>query len=1126
VNGLHFAEPGWVHALWAVFAVVALLAALERRGTGALERLVSPALQQRLVQRPSPWRRWLRIGLLGLAGVALVLSLMRPQLGLRHVATPRVGAEIMIALDVSRSMLAEDVAPNRLERAKAEIADLLPYLDGDAVGLIAFAGRAAVLSPLTPDQGFLRLVLEGAGPNSAQRGGTRLEEPIRMALEGFGPPRGASRALLLITDGEDHDSFPRDAAAAAAELGVRIIAIGFGDEAGSEVYVTDPRSGARSLLRDADGRPVVSRLDGELLREIALATGGAYVPAGTGVLDLESIYDEHIARLTRGELDPRGRTVRDEAYPWFVLAGLVLLVSSVAVAGRPAGRAAILSLAAALAAPAPPAHAQDADGVAEAPAPLVASPPATDEGPPAAATPGEVAPETPRERYNRGVEALQSGELDDAERDLARARREAGDDAELRFRATYDLGFLEIRRAGRLEGEDPRAALESLHRAADWYRDAVAQRPDHEDARANLEVALRRALLLADRLAREEEGGIAERLDGLVERQRALAADAARLHERAAAEPGPLVGDRLRAEFRGTATLQRTLLSEADQLAALAGDEYDALEARPEEERSAEDTMRAAQLGGVLHYLHRARERMGQARRQLRLRQSERAYRRASAALSSLKRARDQLRDPIELLDALLGDAAPLALQTGLLAAAGREVPGGDTAFEPPPWLTAASLEEEQRAVAERTGELEQRLRAGLEGARQAEAPDDDALLEAVREAEPFVRAGGRHFLAAVDALAAAAPDEALPSQREGIAALAEARERFLDVRGLIEAAYADERRIASVLGAADAETRAARDEAIESLRTAQARNIERGERLAARLRDEARRADAPAAGGVGEAPDPERALQERQRFEVAAQLLDLVLGSMRDAADALGREGAPARTARWSDALDASTDALSGLEDLRRLFLSIVEQLRDVAQRQLDLADATRDALALSAAPGRDAAAEAAPLVPRQRDLAERGLEIANALDRQSQEAGGVVSNDAESGDAAERLRRAAEHVVVAEGAMREALGRLGSTPPAFATAREAQDEALRELGEALALLTPPQDPQGDGESAPEQQGGPDEPGAGEEESGSDAASQDPAQLLQGVRDREAQRQRDRARGRRSGYETVEKDW
>jgi hypothetical protein len=933
--------------------------------------------------------------------------------------------------------------------------------------------------------------------------------------------------VLLITDGEDHDSFPLDAAAAAAEQGVRIIAIGFGDEAGSEVHVSDPRSGARSLLRDADGRAVVSRLDGELLRELALATGGAYVPAGTGVLDLESIYDEHIARLTRGELDPRGRTVRDEAYPWFVLAGLVLLVSSVAVGSRPATRIATFALAASLASANPPAQAQEADP--ETPAPLVASTPTTGEDPPppTASTP-EPAPETPRERFNRGVEALQAGEIDDAERELARARREAGDDAELRFRATYDLGYIEIQRAGRIEGEDPRAALEGLHRAADWYRDAVAQRPDHEDARANLEVSLRRALLLADRLARQEEGGIAERLDALMERQRALASDAARLLERAAAEGGPLVGDRLRAEFRGTATLQRTILSEADQLAALAGEEHDALEARPEEERGAEDAMRAAQLGGVLHYLHRARERMGQARRQLRLRQSERAYRRASAALGSLKRARDQLRDPTELLDALLRDASPLALQTGLLAAAGRELPGGTATFEPPPWLTAESLEEEQRAVAERTGELEQRLRAGLEGAMQEEAAGDALLLEAVREAEPFVRAGGEHFFAAVDALAAAAPDEALPSQREGIAALAEARERFLDVRGLIEAAYADERRIASVLEAPGADAQAARVEAIESLRTAQARNVERGERLAARLREEAQRADAPGAGGAGEAPDPERAQQERQRFEVAAQVLDLAMGSMRDVTEGLGDAGTPARTARWSDALDAATDAISSLEALRRLFLSIVEQLQEVAQRQLDLADATRDALALSAAPDGDAAAEAAPLVPRQHDIAERALEIANALDRQSQEAGGVVTNEAESADAAERLRRAAEHVVVAEGSMRGALQQLESTPPVFAPAREAQDEALRELDEALALLSPPQDPAGDGDDSPQEQEGAEgdeTPGEGEQE-GSDAANQDPAQLLQGVRDREAQRQRERARRSPSGYETVEKDW
>jgi len=333
VTGLQFAAPHWVHLLWAVAAFIALLAWLERRGQGDLDRFVAPPLQARLVSRTSPLRCALRLVLLGLCGVFLTLALMRPQWGGRSVSTPRVGAQIMVCLDVSRSMLAEDAAPNRLERAKAELRDLLTYLDGDQVGLIAFAGRATVLSPLTPDFSFLRLVLDAADPHSVARGGTRLEEPIRKALAGFRDRGGAgeiSRSILLITDGEDHDSFPLEAAKAAAERGVRILAIGFGDEAGSEIRVTDPRTGARTLVRDADGNPVRSRLDGDLLREMALVTGGAYVPAETGAIDLESIYERHIADLTRGRLAGGGYQVRNDIFQWALLCALLCLLAAVA----------------------------------------------------------------------------------------------------------------------------------------------------------------------------------------------------------------------------------------------------------------------------------------------------------------------------------------------------------------------------------------------------------------------------------------------------------------------------------------------------------------------------------------------------------------------------------------------------------------------------------------------------------------------------------------------------------------------------------------------------------------------------------------------------------------------------
>ena len=134
MSEFRFADPQWVHGLWAVLAFVALLVWLDRRGSGAVDQLISKSLQKRLVKRPSQVRRRLRILFLGFSAACLVLALMRPQLGIRHVAAPRIGAEIMVALDVSKSMLAEDVSPNRLERAKAEIVDLLAYLEGGEEG--------------------------------------------------------------------------------------------------------------------------------------------------------------------------------------------------------------------------------------------------------------------------------------------------------------------------------------------------------------------------------------------------------------------------------------------------------------------------------------------------------------------------------------------------------------------------------------------------------------------------------------------------------------------------------------------------------------------------------------------------------------------------------------------------------------------------------------------------------------------------------------------------------------------------------------------------------------------------------------------------------------------------------
>ncbi len=327
MSGFRFADHYWIHATWIVLAVAVLLIALQLRGRAILDQLVSRFMQLRLVHRTSLWRRIVAIVLLTLSMLLLVLALMRPQWGMTLQQSVRVDTQMMVCLDVSKSMLAEDVAPNRLERAKVELDSLLGLMhDGQQVGLIAFAGKATVLCPMTTDFGFLRLVLNEAEPQSVGLGGTKIGEAIQKAVDGFGQSGDINRLILLITDGEDHDSFPLEAADRAKEKGVRIVAIGFGAETGSKIEVTDPRTGVRTTVKDRDGNDVVSRLDGEMLRDIALRTEGAYIPAGTGALDLESIYRTHIATLMKGNLDTQRRVVRNEAFQWFVLAAIVMLL--------------------------------------------------------------------------------------------------------------------------------------------------------------------------------------------------------------------------------------------------------------------------------------------------------------------------------------------------------------------------------------------------------------------------------------------------------------------------------------------------------------------------------------------------------------------------------------------------------------------------------------------------------------------------------------------------------------------------------------------------------------------------------------------------------------------------------
>ena len=330
-----FAEVGRIHLVWLALAVIIGLGFLELRSRSALSAFLSPVMQRRLTSQATTGRLAARLGLVLLAMLAAIGALMRPQVRgqTETVSSMQTTADVMFVLDTSRSMLAEDAAPNRLARAKAEIAQLVGKLDGHRVGLIAFAGRAAPMCPLTPDHSFFTTVLSTVDTRSAGRGGSRVGEAIKTAVRGF-PAGPGAKLIVLITDGDDQDPYTEDAAKLARDAGIKIVAIGLGSETGSEITLTDPATGAKTKLM-YEGKPVISKLDGDKLRKVALVTEGAYIPAGTSALDLESIMKTHVAPMVSAAVASAQRVIPAERYTWLVLAALGFLLAALWVGRTP-----------------------------------------------------------------------------------------------------------------------------------------------------------------------------------------------------------------------------------------------------------------------------------------------------------------------------------------------------------------------------------------------------------------------------------------------------------------------------------------------------------------------------------------------------------------------------------------------------------------------------------------------------------------------------------------------------------------------------------------------------------------------------------------------------------------------
>jgi Ca-activated chloride channel homolog len=324
---MRFAALAYAHLLWLLPALLALYIYAFTRKRQALAEFLDVVLTPRLVPTLSRARQWCKaLCLLGAVG-CLVLALMQPQWGQEWQEVQRQGRDLMLVLDVSRSMLAEDVVPNRLARAKSDIKDLVQVLQqegGHRLGLVVFAGQANLQCPLTLDYGFFLQQLNQVGPHTVTRGGTLIGDAIRKALSAFGPLANTYRDIILITDGEDHDSFPLEAAKAAAGEQVNIYTIGVGDAIkGTRVPVPET-TGQRAYVQ-YQGHEVLSRMQSDLLLEMARLTGGAYVPAGTRAIELDRIYTEKIAPKARRQTAMTKRERFIHRYQWFVLAGVLLL---------------------------------------------------------------------------------------------------------------------------------------------------------------------------------------------------------------------------------------------------------------------------------------------------------------------------------------------------------------------------------------------------------------------------------------------------------------------------------------------------------------------------------------------------------------------------------------------------------------------------------------------------------------------------------------------------------------------------------------------------------------------------------------------------------------------------------
>ena len=329
---IRFANSEYFYALFLVLLFLLLFWMYNRWKRNAKKRFGDLQVIDGLMPAISDGKPLVKFFLIILAYIFLVIGIVDPQVGSKLEKVKREGIDLMLVLDVSNSMLAEDIKPNRLERSKMAISNLIDKLDGDRLGIIIFAGNAYKQLPLTTDYSAAKLFLSAVDTKIVPTQGTAIGEAITMSLESF-DEQEHNKAIIIITDGENHEDDAVGAASAASEQGIKVFTIGMGLPEGAPIPVYNNYGTRTGYKKDREGQTVITKLDEDMLRQIAAAGDGAYARANNASTGLRKIFDD-IGQIEKKEIETKQFTDYEDRFQLYLAVAIILLVIELLIATR------------------------------------------------------------------------------------------------------------------------------------------------------------------------------------------------------------------------------------------------------------------------------------------------------------------------------------------------------------------------------------------------------------------------------------------------------------------------------------------------------------------------------------------------------------------------------------------------------------------------------------------------------------------------------------------------------------------------------------------------------------------------------------------------------------------------